>query len=197
VSTFWTAIGGISAFLAASAVVVKGVRGSKWALIRAQTRVNLHRMGLDWVGEESRPGFEGRPSFPERMTRDEEVTAAVNHYVRGELTSRISLVAQDVDVIKAQGGETSNAVARLDYRVNGLDQRITSDRERGEREAALLRAELERRASDLEQALAERNKVIDTRLSGLSHDLLRGETYRASLVELGLPIDDAEHRSTA
>lgn len=185
----WGVVGGISAALAAAAVIAGWVRSSKWAKSRATTHGHLQLFLLDWLGETPRPGFEGRPSFPERMGRVERRTEVLQHDFATEMVSRLTLIGDTVDEIKTQSSETTSAVARLDFRVNGIDARILDHKRRNEEQSDLLRQDLERRAA----AQQVRNEAIETQLSHISDDLLRAEAMRAALVELGLPIDERDH----
>lgn len=126
----------------------------------------------DYNGEPARPGVEQRPGLPERLGKIEAHT----HELKGAFPAMV--VALD---------ELQRSLAE-----NG--NRITEHRRRNEDQALLLRMELEQRAKTLEDKLAERNAAVDARLEHLSDDLLRAETYRASLVELGF---DPERRETA
>lgn len=136
----------------------------------------------DWNGEPARPGKEGVPSVPERLNLVERRTAALNHTFAGEMTSRLTLIADDLTEVKSQSRANFDALARL-------DDRVTDHRRRNEEQSSILRAELERRAQDLENKLNERNRIVDNRLDHISDDLLRAETMRSALVELGLDIE--------
>jgi hypothetical protein len=126
---------------------------------------------VDWNGEPARPGVEARPSFPERMTSVEDKaelvdrrTAELNHELRGELVSRLVLLHDGQERLHDHNSEHAAALARL-------DARVTDHRRRNELQVEQLRVE------------------VDRRLRTISGDLLRAETYRAALVELGLDID--------
>lgn len=188
-SDVWAAVGGVSAGLAGVAIVARWVKSSAWAAERSLDKRNIRQMSRDWVGEESRPGFEGREPFPERFHRVEKRTEVLQHDFATETTGRLTLIGNTVDEIKAQSSDTTKAVARLDFRVNGMDQRITDHRRRNEEQAELLRAEIERR----DKAQHARAAAIEERLGHISDDLLRAETMRAVLLELGIPIDPPEH----
>lgn len=137
----------------------------------------LRHLVQGWNGQPERPGFDRVPGVPERLAKIEKQT----HEVKGAMPAMV--VALD----ELQRWATENG-----SRIDAVNERITEHRRRNDDQAALLRKELEDRASKLEAKLDARNAVVDERLDHLSDDLLRAETYRASLVELhGI---DAERR---
>lgn len=125
-------------------------------------------------GEPERKGYPARPGLPERLAKIESMT----HEVKGALPAIMSVVeetSREVAEVKAQGIKT--------------DARVTEHRRRGELQADILRQELDQRARSLEFKLDARNALVDEKLSHLSEDLLRSETMRSSLHELGIAIE--------
>lgn len=119
----------------------------------------------DYNGEPARPGAEARPGLPERL-------AKIEHHTH---ETKAAFPAMVVALDELQRWATENGA-----RIDAVNDRITEHRRRNEDQAILLR-----------KALDERNAAVDARLDHLSEDLLRAETYRASLVELGI---DPERR---
>lgn len=134
-----------------------------------------------WFGEPAAPGVEARPGLPETVAK----MAAHIHEIKG----RDATIAQFLQDISEKMTENGLKVDRIDERVLHLDERVTDHRRRNEEQATLLRADLERRARELENARLERDQVVDERFDHISDDLLRAETMRSALVELGLDID--------
>lgn len=153
-----------AAFLTACGVLVR-------ALHLDETLKGTRNFLVDWQGEPARPGVEARPSFPERMASVEQQaalvdrrTAELNHELRGELISRLVLLHEGQDKLHVTADRNADAIARL-------DDRVTDHRRRNEQQVENLRADLDRR------------------LRNISGDLLRAETFRAALVELGYDVD--------
>lgn len=133
---------------------------------------------LDWLGEPARPGVDARPSFPQRMAEvehrthlTERRTADLAHTFRGEVNSHLALLARSLGRLEDHVNNNGAGIDRLDARIHTVEERITDHRRRNDEQIAALRAE------------------VDRRLSGIQGDLLRAETYRAALHELGLDID--------
>jgi hypothetical protein len=147
-----------------------------------QTAKHLRLFLLDWLGEPERPGVEARPSFPERMAKVEKT---LQHDFATETTSRLMLIGETVDRAAIMTTENSYALSRVDFRLNGLDQRISDHRRRNEEQIESLRAEVERRVSLLGPERAQ-SLMMHSALSelGIDIDLTR---------PAGAP-DDAEHQ---
>lgn len=111
------------------------------------------------------PAVGSDPSVPSLRHRLDKVAADV-HEVKGALPS-----------VAVGLSELADRIAEVKALAVGTDARVTEHRRRNEEYAAALREELKRR-----------DGVVDDKLAHLSDDLLRAETYRASLLELGLPI---------
>lgn len=147
----------------------------------------------DWNGEPPRPGFAGRPSFPERMTAQEERaetiekrTADMNHEMRGEISSRLILLEETAAQLKRNGGTSvADAVHRIKEIVDEIkaatadnqtaltrvDERVTEHRRRGD------------------EAIAELRKYLTDRLNAMEISTAQFEAMRASLHELGIDMD--------
>lgn len=138
----------------------------------------------DYNGEPARPGVPARPGLPDRIAKIESQT----HEIKGRDAQLVVALEQ----LASSANENGLKIDRLDERVINLDERVTDHRRRNEEQVRVLRDELERRATDLEQQLSARNDVVDRRLAGISDDLLRAETMRAALVELGLEVERPE-----
>lgn len=142
----------------------------------------------DWNGDKPRPGYAGRPSFPERMTKVEERTAALNHDMRDDLGGRLSLLEQQLDGVveatnqlKRNGGshladqvhDIVEALATLKDQADRLEGFATDNREGigrlDERVTGIEgRYEADARTSrDLEQYLATERKDLVVRAAAL------------------------------
>ena len=97
---------------------------------------------LDWSGEPARPGRDALPSFPERMAKLELRTAQLQHDFATETTGRLVLLAEDLVQIKEAASLNGDALARMDFRLNGVERRITDHQKRNQRQIAALRDEL-------------------------------------------------------
>lgn len=150
----------------------------------------------DWNGEPARPGFAGRPSFPERMTAQEQQaekiekrTADLNHDMRGEIASRLILLEDATKQLRRNGGthladvvhDIAEDVRELKAttQANGAameraNQRITEHRRRQEETIVSLRAYLTERLNAME----------------ISH--AQFDAMRASLHELGIDVQPPE-----
>lgn len=112
---------------------------------------------LDWFGEPARPGVEARPSFPERMADVErrvatvdERTGQLNHEMRGELTSRLTMLAFTVDQLHVHSTGTTD-------RLQALDARVSDHRRRNDEQIRLLADAVARvEARQLDHALSNR-----------------------------------------
>lgn len=129
--------GAVLAFLAAVAAAWRSM--GLGSLLRG-TRLFL----LDWFGEPARPGVDARPSFPERMAeveanarRVDQRTSELNHEMRGELTSRLTLLAFTVDQLHQHTTATTD-------RLSALDTRVSDHRRRNDEQIELLRQAVER-----------------------------------------------------
>jgi hypothetical protein len=136
-----------------------------------QTAKHLRLFLLDWLGEPERPGVEARPSFPERMAKVERRTETLQHDFATETTSRLMLIGETVDRAAVITDENHNALSRVDFRLNGIDQRINDHRRRNDEQIESLRLEVERRVTLLGPNQAQ---------SAMMH---------AALSELGMDID--------
>lgn len=134
-----------------------------------------------WHGEKGAPGIPARMSIPEII----DYQSKQLHEIKGRDAQLVVALEQ----LAQSANDNGVKIDRLDERVIGLDERVTDHRRRNEDQARVLREELERRAADLEAKLLQRNEVVDARLADLSDDLLRAETMRAALVELGLDVE--------
>lgn len=160
----WDILVGVAAVLGAVTAIFKFLHLGE--LLKG-TRTFL----LDWNGLPERPGADKIPSMPERINLLERRSESLNHNLAVELNNRVTLVAEGVDRIETAAGENSAALTRLDFRVNGIEQRITDHRRRNEEQVEALRVE------------------VDRRLSSISGDLLRAETMRSIIAELGFDLD--------
>lgn len=143
----------------------------------------------DWNGEAPRPGYEGRKSFPVRMAEIEQTVAQLKRNGGSSVADAVHEVARGVEELKRTAVANREAIARLDERHNHTDERITDHRKRNDEAATLLRAELERRAQEMQVALVERNRTLDEKLAEISEDVFRASAARAILTELGHKID--------
>lgn len=134
-----------SAFVAAVAALW---RWSKLGELLRGTRLFL----ADWFGEPARPGREALPSFPQRMANVEERTAALNHDLRGELTSRLTLLAYSVDRLHEHSLSTNERLAALDARVS--DHRLRNDQQQ-----QLLQQAVDRNALRLDEVAQRSHRV--------------------------------------
>lgn len=128
----------------------------------------------DWNGAPARPGQDARPGSMQRIATVEKRTEDINHLFRGEVTSRLTLIAENVEQLKAKGDMNGQALNRLEGRVDSVDKRISDHRRRNEEQIEHLRSEVERRMHDAAQ-----------RQQG---DHARAETYRAALQEMGFDV---------
>lgn len=92
---------------------------------------------LDWLGQPERPGAPAVPGFPARMAKVEARTADLAHDFRGELTSRLTLLAYTVDATHERLGITQEHLTRL-------DTRVTDHRRRNDEQIQLLRSAVAR-----------------------------------------------------
>lgn len=97
---------------------------------------------LDWFGEPARDGREAVPSFPARIAAVERRTADLAHDFRGELSSRLTLLAYTVD--RVHDATTSNA-----ERLTLLDERVSDHRRRNDEQVRLLREAIARTEAQL------------------------------------------------
>lgn len=91
----------------------------------------------DWRGEPARPGRDEIKPFPVRMTALERRAADLDHRVRGEVSSRLTLIQETVDESRAQGASNHEALIRL-------DSRVTDHRRRNEEQIKLLQEAIAR-----------------------------------------------------
>lgn len=191
-------VGGVAAFLAALTAIWK------WLGIGRLKDRTSHFLD-DWNGEPARAGRDAVPSFPERMTAVEKRTAALNHDMRGELASRLTLLEEQLNAVedatrqlRHNGGSSMadklaravegidevkdsvrgnrEALAGLDRRLLGVDERITDHRRRNSEQVEQLRAE------------------IEWRLAVAGDDQQRASAYRSALHEIGIDADPAPTR---
>lgn len=211
-----TGIVAAAALLTALAVIARHFRLGQAArrLLRLAELSELQASFLqDWNGDPPRPGYDGRLSFPERMTRVEERSAALNHDMRGEISSRLALLEaalQSVDErtqqLQRNGGssvadkvheavrvvgEIAQAVDRLEVTsqqnregINQLGRRVTAVDEKA---AALGERQEVLRSAD-QQFMRELQHYIETQYRDV---LMANEGLRASLNE-ALSIDQEE-----
>lgn len=130
--------------LAAAAVVT--ALGVLWRTSRPlRELVKGTRLFLvDWFGTPERPGVDAVAGFPERMARVERRTADLAHDFRGELTSRLTLLAFTVDKMHDQLHSNGDTV-RL------LSSRVDDHRRRNEAAVDALRAALAEQQARLDE----------------------------------------------
>lgn len=136
---------------------------------------------LDWNGSPARPGVDAVPSMPERV---EKVSKDV-HEVKSALPSAFDELMRQITDVKADVGDVKELAEKT-------DERVTEHRRRGEEQAVLLRAEVERRADDLQAQLHARNEIIDARLDKIDVRREQLDAYRSALHELGMPPNNTE-----
>lgn len=143
-----------------SAAAVATAVGVLWRFLHLTEILRGTRLFLlDWLGQPARPGAEAVPSFPERMAQVEKRTADLSHDFRGELTSRLTLLAYTVDRTHEQLSATTEHLARLEVHQELVDQRITDHRRRNDEQIALLREAVAR--VELAQAALPRRHTDD------------------------------------
>lgn len=138
----------------------------------------------DYNGEPARPGVEPRPGLPERLASIERHT----HEVKGAMPAMVVALEE----LKKWATENGSKIDKVDDRVTALDQRMTDHRRRNDQTAEVLRSDLERRASELAAKMEARDHTVDEKLNHLSEDLLRAQTYRAALHELGINVESRQ-----
>jgi hypothetical protein len=141
-----------------------------------------------WFGEPEAPGVDRRPGLPETVAQ----MAGQVHEIRARDDQVLAFMKEIAGQLTDNGRKTDALdlkVERVDTRVIGLDQRVTDHRRRNDETARLMREELLRRAAEVEEKLNVHNEAVDERLEHISEDLLRAETMRAALMELGLDVD--------
>jgi hypothetical protein len=151
-----------------------------WRAWRARV-IRQRTFYLDWYGEPARPGVEPRPGVPEQVA----YLGKQMHEIKGRDTQ----LAEGLQELTRWSRENGQKLDRLDERVIAADTRITDHRRRNEEQARVLRDDLEARANALEMSLEARNRKVDERLDTISDDLLRAETMRAALLELGIDVE--------
>lgn len=156
-------MGDLGAGLGAVVVFLAAVVAS-WRLMGLGSLLKGTRLFLlDWFGEPPRPGVPARPSFPERMAeveqqarRVDERTSQLNHEMRGELTSRLTMLAFTVDQLHVHTTGATDRLAQLDTRLTDLDARVSDHRRRNDEQVTLLReavGRVEQRQLDVALAL--------------------------------------------
>lgn len=171
----------------------------------------LKRFSKDWEGEQARPGFAGRPSFPERMTaneqRDEDMaervekierrTAALNHDLRGEMTSRLTLLGEQMEELDRRtkqlqrngGSSVADAVHKTAEGIEDLQERAKINRAAIQGLDARLTG-MDQRVTDHrrrnEQQMDELRREVQRRLSVAGDDQVRRGAYQSILHELGM-----------
>lgn len=127
----------------------------------------------DWGGAPARPGVKAVPSFPERMAVVEERTFQLDRNGGQSLADAvhdtrrdIGTVSEAVEDIRAKAEANADALAAIDRRVIGLDERVSDHRRRNDKQIELLREEIRLRLDD-----AERNKALVAVLAELGHDM--------------------------
>lgn len=137
--------------LAAAAFITAG--GVLWRVSHLAELIRGTRLFLlDWNGEPARPGAQARPSVLERIERVEGRTSSLNHDLRGELTSRLTLLAYSVDRLHEHTTSTADTLARL-------DERISDHRRRNEDQIALLREAVARNETALTDLQSRAQRV--------------------------------------
>lgn len=114
-----------SVFLAALAAIVKVL--------------HLHEIGRgllivvrDWRGDPPRKGYEGRPSFPERMAAVEHRAKQLNHDFREDIGGRLALLQEQLDVVDERtkqlqrngGSSVADAVHRTAEQLDGVQEAV-------------------------------------------------------------------------
>lgn len=129
----------LSAAAAATAV------GVLWRFLHLGEVLRGTRLFLvDWFGQPERPGAAAVPGFPERMATVESRTADLAHDFRGDLTSRLTLLAYTVDQLHIHSTDARDYMVRL-------DERVTDHRRRNEEAIRLLSEAVARQEERLEE----------------------------------------------
>lgn len=147
---------GVQVLLSAAAVAT--ALGVLWRFLHLSEILRGVRLFLlDWLGQPARPGAEAVPSFPERMAQVEQRTADLAHDFRGELTSRLTLLAYTVDRTHEQIATNTEHLTRLEAHQETADARITDHRRRNDEQIGLLREAVAR--LELAQATLPRRRT--------------------------------------
>lgn len=157
----------LGGFVAAILAVVGVGRALGFNKMRKDVRAFL----MDWNGEPARDGFEGRESFPTRMTKVEKRTQELARNGGSSVADKVHDIARDIDEIKKSAESNGAAIARVDTRIAGVEERVTDHRRRNDEAVRLLRESLEHKLADLMEGQV---------------DSARLEAYRATLVEIGM-----------
>lgn len=110
----------------------------------ARTRAFLD----DWQGEPDRPGFRGRPSFPERMAAVESNVETLQRNHGSSLRDKVDDVHTRVVDLQARAQSNRDGIDELQHRV-------TDHRRRNDEQATLLREAVDRRLGSVEGRLRE------------------------------------------
>lgn len=145
------------AWLSGAAAAVAGVAAAVRALGLPKLAQGTRRFLDDWFGEPARPGHDGTPSFPERMAEVERRAASVEHFVRGDTSARLQLIALDVKTSQDQASKNHDALMEV-------NERVTEHRRRNDEQIELLRSAVAAQSANLDEV---RRSVDEVRRSTL------------------------------